>query len=490
MHHDIASRKQQAQKIHKIISDFLGKDTFRNLRIIEVGCGTGEISAFFAEITHLIWGIEIDISNLLKHQTSFLPNLAFSHANGANLPFKDESFDIVLFPQVYEHTTQQQAVINDIYRILKPGGICFFSGPNRFQIIEPHYFLPFLSWLPHFLSNFYLKLTKKGVLYDIYPRNYWRLKKMTKAFQRFDYTAKLIKNPEKFGLEIQMKSQFINSFPIWFIKSLAPFFPNYNWILQKQLNNIHTPEQEIYDDFYFKYACGGHEEFLSSQGDELSPWMDHALNLAKLKAGERVLDLGTGRGEIAMQANNLGCLSIGLDYSMASMHLAKSLRNKTNLPQNPFNLTLSDARHLPFKSRSFDVIFMLDIVEHLSQEDLLDVLNHVFEVLAPKGRLIIHTMPNKNYYKWAYPLYRFIMQIIGKSLPKDPRLRFYHGECHVNIQTPKSLRENLRSAGFKDIQIILTQLSGSFLKKFLCRIFPFKYVLANDIIAIVKKNKR
>jgi len=248
-----------------------------------------------------------------------------------------------------------------------------------------------------------------------------------------------------------------------------------------------TPPQEIYDDFYFKHACGGHEEFTSTKGEKLSPWMTYALFLADLKPGEKVLDLGTGRGEIAYHAAKKGCFSIGLDYAMAAMGLAKDLREKAKNQKKPFELILSDARYFPFNPNQFNVILMLDIVEHLSPDDLLRVLKQVYSHLKPGGRLIIHTMPNLNYYRWGYPIYRGLLKIFGKNLPKDPRDRFYHGEVHVNIQTPKSLYSYLHNSGFDDITVNLTQLSGSKIKIFLCRLFPLKFILANDIIAIAKK---
>ncbi|HAW59564.1 MAG TPA: hypothetical protein DCX03_11250, partial [Bacteroidales bacterium] len=141
---------------------------------------------------------------------------------------------LVLLPQVYEHTTEQQKVFNEIYRVLKPNGICFFSGPNRYQIIEPHYFLPFLSWLPNRLATSYLRISKKGNRYDIYPRSYGTLLKLTKNFIRYDYTSKLIKSPEIFGVDSRVITPIVKVIPMWLIKLLEPFYPNYNWILVKQ----------------------------------------------------------------------------------------------------------------------------------------------------------------------------------------------------------------------------------------------------------------
>ncbi|HOE70103.1 MAG TPA: class I SAM-dependent methyltransferase [Brevefilum sp.] len=234
MNHLIASRTQQAKKIITVIMDYLDGLQMDAFSCIEVGCGSGEISAYFGDFVAKMWGIELEFSNFPFAQASQKKNFAFSQADGAKLPFSDQVFDLVLFPQVYEHTTKQKEVFNEIYRVLKPGGICFFSGPNRFQIIEPHYFLPFLSWLPHKLSDLYLRLTQKGDIFDIYPRNYWYIKRLAKSFTRIDYTHKMIANPEKYGLQTKKLNKIIIKIPLELIKCLAPFYPNYNWLLIKQ----------------------------------------------------------------------------------------------------------------------------------------------------------------------------------------------------------------------------------------------------------------
>ena len=248
-----------------------------------------------------------------------------------------------------------------------------------------------------------------------------------------------------------------------------------------------TPPQDAYDDYYFKHSCGGHEEFHLSFGDELAPWLNYVMNIADIKPSDIILDLGTGRGEIAYQSALKDSQAIGLDYALAALSLAKKLRRKAQKKGKPFSLILSDARSLPFQKDTFDIIFMLDIVEHLAQDDLKSVFRQVYNCLKPGGRLIIHTMPNLNYYKYGYPIFRFTMGLLGKKLPKDARDRFYHGGVHVNIQSPKSLRENLITSGFEEINVKLTQLSGSKFKKILCSLIPLKYIIANDIISVAEK---
>lgn len=245
-----------------------------------------------------------------------------------------------------------------------------------------------------------------------------------------------------------------------------------------------TPSNELYDDLYYESSCGGYEEFYKTQGEILSPWMIYSLEIAKLNSSDRVLDIGTGRGEIAYHSAKTSRLSVGLDYSLSAARFAQILKSKSHQNENPFDLVLADARNLPFQGEHFSVVFMCDIVEHLAQDDLLVVLSRVYHCLQPNGKLIIHTMPNMNYYRFGYPVYRLLSRLVGNNLPKDPRTRFYRGETHINIQTPNSLKLSLKKAGFSNPSISLKQLSGNAFKRFLCQFPLIRHILSNDIIAV------
>jgi SAM-dependent methyltransferase len=56
--------------------------------------------------------------------------------------------------------------LSEIRRVLKPGGWCYLATPNRWTIIEPHFKLPFLSWLPGRWPSAYVRLVRRGSVYD------------------------------------------------------------------------------------------------------------------------------------------------------------------------------------------------------------------------------------------------------------------------------------------------------------------------------------
>lgn len=228
------SRAAQADKITAILRDFID-DGLEELRCLEIGCGDGEISCHLARAVGGIWGLEVDGEALRRNRFEPLGLLRYTQADGRRLPFEAESFDLVILAQVYEHMRGQETLSEEIYRALKPGGICFFSGPNRFRLIEPHYFLPFLSWLPHWMSNIYLRATGRGKEFDIFPRSYWGIKHLWRRFCIIDYTWRLIKTPELFVDNERLgQLRFFKRLPTPIIKLLKPFYPNYNWILVKE----------------------------------------------------------------------------------------------------------------------------------------------------------------------------------------------------------------------------------------------------------------
>jgi ubiquinone/menaquinone biosynthesis C-methylase UbiE len=69
-------------------------------------------------------------------------------AAGEHLPYADAAFDLVICMDVLEHVADAEAVLMEIYRVLKPGGLVITTVPNRRAFRDPHYHLPLINWLP------------------------------------------------------------------------------------------------------------------------------------------------------------------------------------------------------------------------------------------------------------------------------------------------------------------------------------------------------
>jgi len=230
------TREQKSKKIITIIQESIGQD-LSELTCLDVGCSTGGITNNLAPYFHEMIGIDINHEMVSKAMQSSRENQEyFSIASAHNLPFGDKNFDVAICAQVYEHVSDQSALAEEIWRTLKPGGICFFSGPNRLKIMEEHYWLPFLSWLPRPLANLYMRVFKRGAFYDAYPLFYWQIRRLWNEFEIYDYMPEILRAPERYELNNDLRSgSWIRNLPIWIIEGLAPFYPNYNWILKKPL---------------------------------------------------------------------------------------------------------------------------------------------------------------------------------------------------------------------------------------------------------------
>ncbi len=123
-----------------------------------------------------------------------------------------------------------------IYNLLKPGGVCYFAAGNRYNlnIFEPHYKLPFLSWLPKRNDNYYIKIFKDESIYYETHLSYRKLKILVKDFKIIDDTLKIIKNPNQDSATDMLNKNTLKYYMVNFIGKILYFlFPTYIWILEK-----------------------------------------------------------------------------------------------------------------------------------------------------------------------------------------------------------------------------------------------------------------
>ena len=153
-------------------------------RVLDVGCSAGLITRTLASVSQLVVGVDIDpnaVAYAQLHRIADEPAL-FTAASGEALPFASETFDIVVCNHVYEHVRDSRKLMDEVHRVLKPGGYCYFAGGHRLQLLEPHYRLPLLSWLPQTLADHYLRWSKRGEHYREEFLLPWQLHSMFAGF--------------------------------------------------------------------------------------------------------------------------------------------------------------------------------------------------------------------------------------------------------------------------------------------------------------------
>lgn len=232
--YDPELRQRKGAKVLSVLQDMMGQ-ALANGRCLDVGCASGLLTAEIAPHVGFIVGVEYDIQAIRYAEPQHDTDLLIMQGDAEHLPFADASFDVVICAQVYEHVQNAEQLFREIYRVLTPTGICFFSGPNRWSLIEEHYGLPFLSWLPRSWASSYVRLAQRGSHYAERPLSYWKLRRLLARFHLVDYTLTMIKDPARFHLAADIKGMYrwATYIPRPLLWISQPLFPNYNWVLSK-----------------------------------------------------------------------------------------------------------------------------------------------------------------------------------------------------------------------------------------------------------------
>ena len=163
---DLPSREKKAIKIERLLALEERPGPFR---LLEIGTGSGGIAAYFA--THPSRRFTVDAVDVVDNRLSD-PPFRFSLVEDTELPFADRAFDVVITNHVIEHVGDADAQLRhlrEVHRVLDERGVAYLAVPNRWQLVEPHYRLAFLSWLPHGWRSSYLRLWGRGNVYDCEP---------------------------------------------------------------------------------------------------------------------------------------------------------------------------------------------------------------------------------------------------------------------------------------------------------------------------------
>lgn len=110
------------------------------------------------------------------------------------------------------------------------------------------------------------------------------------------------------------------------------------------------------------------------------------LGLAQIQAGERVIDLGTGTGLVALRVAAANAHVVGIDHSVGMLQQAQKKADRAGLGDCT-EFVKMDAESLEFDEGSFDAAVSLFVLLHLP--DPLAALKELFRVLRVGGRIAI-----------------------------------------------------------------------------------------------------
>ncbi|HET9153179.1 MAG TPA: class I SAM-dependent methyltransferase [Solirubrobacterales bacterium] len=136
-------------------------------RALDIGCQNGVTTDRYASLTGLDWaGIDPAISERQRSPQG----VELMPGSSDSLEFPDDSFDVVMLANVYEHIVPERRVASfaEMRRVLRPEGIVVGQIPNPYFPIESHSRLPFMGWLPVRAQLVYWKLSPVDWEHDFY----------------------------------------------------------------------------------------------------------------------------------------------------------------------------------------------------------------------------------------------------------------------------------------------------------------------------------
>lgn len=100
--------------------------------VLDLGCGSGYGAALIAEVAAKVIGLDVSTEAVQYARENFsASDLHYMVTDGESLALASGSFDLVLCFEVIEHLTDQESLLQEIRRVLKPKGILVISTPNR-----------------------------------------------------------------------------------------------------------------------------------------------------------------------------------------------------------------------------------------------------------------------------------------------------------------------------------------------------------------------
>jgi len=232
---DKEARERKANTMIRVLGHNFGEEKIAQMSLLDVGSSTGIIDNYLSRAFAEVTGIDID-TKAVEHAKKEFANehLHFFSGDAMSLDFPDNSFDVVICSQIYEHVPDAKQMMDQILRVLKPEGVCYFAAGNRLSVEEHHYNLPFLSVIPRPLGHIYLRLAGKGKYYYEKHLSYWGLKSLVAKFDIIDYTGNVISNPQDFDADYMLEpgsskqkiAQFVVDRFYWLC-------PGYIWLLKK-----------------------------------------------------------------------------------------------------------------------------------------------------------------------------------------------------------------------------------------------------------------
>lgn len=120
-------REWHIKKLNTLIDNVELKNKF----VLDAGCGSGAISGEIAKKSKRLIGIDINPHAVKYAQSKKIHNANFVASNVEDIPFGDNSFDIITCFDVLDHCINPRKTLGEFYRVLNKNGLVFLIVQNH-----------------------------------------------------------------------------------------------------------------------------------------------------------------------------------------------------------------------------------------------------------------------------------------------------------------------------------------------------------------------
>ena len=117
----------------ELVSRFAPQDA----KILDLGCGNGISSRLLNQSGFEVVGTDISPLFLEDARKWENPDLRYEVCDVVELPFVDESFDVICSNELIEHLPDVETALSEMVRVVREGGIVVLSGPNLCSPLTP-----------------------------------------------------------------------------------------------------------------------------------------------------------------------------------------------------------------------------------------------------------------------------------------------------------------------------------------------------------------
>lgn len=216
-------RRLKAEKVRRILSR---RCELEGAAVLDLGAGSGLLTRYLQPHCRSIAAADRDTAPF------DVMGVAIEQIEGVMLPFDSGSFEVVIYNHVIEHVgdrSLQHRALREIWRVLVPGGILYLAVPNRWALIEPHYRLPLLSWLPQRLADAFVQHFRRGQWYDCNPLGRNELLHLMRGagLEVEDASLEAIRHVVDLELRPGWKRSLIDLIPERLLRGASPMLPSF-----------------------------------------------------------------------------------------------------------------------------------------------------------------------------------------------------------------------------------------------------------------------